>query len=142
MVNVAVFNAIERDLFGKKEFVRTDNYVLRLRSVGGRKIITEVNAQLTTKELFRNKSWEWGNVFTQKAGELADYLQGKSISLDLGTPTPLLVRDDFAELRKKVLDISYAEWQAMGFSKGTLHHLNGRASNGGGFPLPFFYGPF
>lgn len=101
-----------------------------------------VNTQLTAKVAFRGKTWDWGNVITQKVGELADYMQCKSKVLDLGTPVPMLVRDDSAELREKVLEIGYAEWRAMGFSKGTLHHLNERASNGGGFPVPFFYGPF
>lgn len=135
LVDVAVFNAIEHNIFTKKDFVRTDNYVLRLRSVGARKLITEVNAQLTAKVPFRNKHWEWGYVITQKAGELADYLQGKSKVLDLRTPTPLLVRDDSAELRGKVLTITYAEWQALGYSKGTLHHLKKSAAQEAPFTL-------
>jgi CRISPR-associated protein Cas1 len=98
-----------------------------LRSEGARKLITEVNAQLTAKVPFRGKSWGWGNVITQKAGELADYLQGKIKLLDLGVPSPVLARDDSAAFRRKVLDITYAEWQAVGYSKGTLHQLKKKA---------------
>jgi CRISPR-associated protein Cas1 len=135
LVDAAVFNAIEDDVFDKKGFVRTDIYVLRLRSEGARKLLAEVNAQLTSKVPFRGKSWEWGNVITQKAGELVDYVQGKSRSLDLGAPAPVQAREDSAALRRKVLDITYAEWQAMGYSKGTLHQLKEKAERENPFVL-------
>jgi len=127
MVDIAVIRSLEQNIFTKKDFVRTDNYVVRLRSEGAQKLVEAVHKQFTTKVKFRGKSWEWGNVITQKTAEFVDYLQGRKDDLDFANPIPVLVRDDSAELRRKILAMSYADWKAMGFSKGTLHYLKANA---------------
>lgn len=123
LIDVAVISALERRVFDKPDFIRTENYNIRLRPVGVKKLIDEVNAQLTSKVEFKGKSWEWGYVIPQKAGELADFLLGKRKTLDFSDPIPNPERVDSAALREKILGMSYAEWQKLGHSKGTLHYL-------------------
>lgn len=127
MVDVAVIKALESRVFTKKDFIRTDNYVLRLRSEGVKKLIAEVHAQFTNRVEFRGKSWEWGHVLTQKTAEFTDYLLGSKKSFDFASPLPSLERDDSAKLREKILSMSYSEWKKIGFSKGTLHYLKNNA---------------
>jgi len=43
-------------------------------------------------------------------------------------PCPALVRDDSSMLRKKILNLSYAQWEEMSYSKGTLHQQKRKAS--------------
>ena len=54
-------------------------------------------------------------------------MQGTKEDLDFANPVPALVRDDSAELRQKILSMPYADWKAIGFSKGTLHYLKANA---------------
>jgi len=34
---------------------------------------------------------------------------------------------DNIEIREKILNLSYSEWEKMGFSKGTLHYMKQNA---------------
>jgi CRISPR-associated protein Cas1 len=58
---------------------------------------------------------------------LGNYLVGKRKTLDFNKPENDLFRKDNIKLRNKILDISYTEWKAQGFSKGTLHYLKKNA---------------
>lgn len=100
LVDVAIIGALENRVFTKKDFIRTDNYVLRLRSEGVKKLIAEVHAQFTSRVEFRGKSWEWGNVLTQKTGEFVDYLHGDRKTFDFTSPMPALARQDSAEMER------------------------------------------
>ncbi|WP_019178002.1 CRISPR-associated endonuclease Cas1 [Methanomassiliicoccus luminyensis] len=133
MADVAVISALERNVFEKKDFIRTDNYVLRIRPEGVKKLLQEINSVLTSKVDFKGKSWEWGYVIGQKTGELADYIVGKRSTLDLASPAPNMDRTDSAELRQTIENMTYAQWQKMGFSKGTLHNLKKRAKSNESF---------
>jgi CRISPR-associated protein Cas1 len=52
---------------------------------------------------------------------------GKRKDIDFTTPLYKLDRIDNKELRDKILSISYADWEKLGFSKGTLHQLKEKA---------------
>lgn len=127
LVDVTVIGALERKEFSRKDFVLTDNYNIRLRPDATKRLIQLVNDQLSTRVSHKNKSWEWRSVIQQKAGELVECLDGKRKSVDFSAPYPIIIRDDTEELRKKVLDIGYSEWNRMGYSKGTLHDLKAKA---------------
>jgi len=120
LVDVAVISALEKKLFDKSDFIRTENYNIRLRPVGVRKLIEEVNTQFSSKVGFKKKSWEWGYVISQKTGEMADFIQGKRKTLDFSDPTPNMERDDSALIREKIINASYYEWKKKGLSKGSL----------------------
>ena len=63
-----------------------------------------------------------------KTRELAHFLLGKKRKIDFIAPNFELDRHDTEEMRQKILNLSYAEWQNMGFSKGTLHNLKKNAT--------------
>lgn len=127
IVDVAIINALEKGIFTKRDFIRTDNYVIRLSSMGTKKLLGEVNIQLTNRIQFRGKSWEWGYVIIQKTGEFVNYLSGANSDFIFNEPSPILSRNDTPELREKVLTISYYEWMKAGHSKGSLHYLKKNA---------------
>ncbi len=127
LVDVAVLRALENKEFKKSDFVLTENYNLRLKSQSTRRLIERVNAEFISKVEYKGKSWEWRGIIQQKAGELANYLRGKTRVLNFAQPCPTVDRDDTAELRENVLALSYAEWKKMEYSKGTLHELKVKA---------------
>jgi len=58
-----------------------------------------------------------------KTRQLAHYLIGIKKPLDFVSLKYQLERQDSDKIRQKILTISYADWQKMGFSKGTLYYL-------------------
>ncbi len=127
LVDLAVIKLIETNAMEKKDFIRTENYTLRLRPTGARKLVTEINDQLNNKVRYNGKECSWTYVMLLKTRELAHFLVGKKKKLDLIEPLPKLHRQDTEEMRKKILAFSYTDWENMGFSRGTLFYLKKNA---------------
>lgn len=123
LVDVAILSALEKGVFNKKDFVLTENYNIRIRPESVKKLMAEVNNQFTSRIKYKGQYWEWYYLIDQKALELAHYLTGKRKDLDFSDPMPDLHRIDSDTMRNKILNMPYAEWKKMGFSKGTLHYL-------------------
>ncbi len=135
IVDLAVINLIETDSMEKKDFIRTENYTLKLRAMGARKITDEINRWLNKTVEYQGKETSWDYVIFLKARELAHYLVGKQKSLDLISPDYEIKRQDSDDIRKKILSISYTEWKRRGFSKGTLHYMKKNAESEQPFSL-------
>ena len=127
MVDLAVLHLIETGAMDKKDFVRTENYNLRLRSSGAKKLLNEVNALLSKKVEYEKMMCSWNYIILVKARGLAQYLQGNVLDVDFSSPNLIIPRQDSEEVRQKIMGLSYSWWEKQGYSKGTLHHLKKQA---------------
>jgi len=78
---------------------------------------------------------QWGMVIQLKAQELSNYYISMQKVIDFGAPKPALESVDKKDLRKKILELSYVEWEKMGFSRGTLHYMKQNAKGKKSFTL-------
>ena len=134
LIDLAIISAMENNIMEKSDFIRTENYNLRLRPSGAKKLINEIDKQLTKKSLFNNQMWSWRYILSEKVIELSHYLQGKKTKLDFTTEYKI-DRQDSEVIRQKILSISYEEWKKKGFSKGTLHYMKQNAKTNKPFTL-------
>jgi len=135
LVDLAVINLVENGTMDKKDFIVTDNYNLRLRGLGGKKVANEFSNMLNKPVNYGDKQTTWGSVLLLKARELAHNLTGKYKELDFVSPEFGIQRIDSHEIRQKILSISYADWKKLGFSKGTLHYMKQNAKSDKPFTL-------
>ena len=126
LIDLAIISVIENNIMENKDFIRTENYNLRLRPSGAKKLINEIDKQFSKKCLFNSQMWSWRYILSEKTIELSHYLQGKKTKLDFTTEHSL-DRQDSETIRQKILKISYEEWKKKGFSKGTLHYMKQNA---------------
>jgi CRISPR-associated protein Cas1 len=117
---------LEKRLFDKKDFARTENYNICIRPTGVKKLISELSNQFSMKVQYQKASHEWSCVVFLKARELAHHIAGKRKSLCFSSPDSELKREDNLKLRREILNMSYSEWKRMGYSKGTLYYLRKR----------------
>jgi len=135
LVDLAVINLVENGTMDKKDFIVTENYNLRLRGLGGKKVANEFSNMLNKPVNYGDKQTTWGSVLLLKARELAHNLTGKSKELDFVSPEFGVNRVDSHEIRQKILNISYVDWKKLGFSKGTLHYMKQNAKSDKPFTL-------
>jgi CRISPR-associated protein Cas1 len=135
LVDLAVFNIVEKSSMEKKDFIRTENFTLKLRASGTRKITNELNSWLNKTVIYQEKEISWNYVIFLKTRELAHHLIGKKKTLDLVSPKYQIERQDSDEVRKKILSIPYAQWKKRGFSKGTLNYMKKNAESDKPFTL-------
>jgi CRISPR-associated protein Cas1 len=129
LIDLAVLDLIENKLIDKSDLIRTENYSLRLLPTGAKKLIAAIDAQLDRKVPYRNQEWSWRYIIQEKTTHLAQYLLGKREQLDFIEPHKAIQRQDTDNQRQQILNISYAEWKKLGFSKGTLHYLKKNAES-------------
>jgi CRISPR-associated protein Cas1 len=124
---MAVISLIETDRMEKKDFIRTDNYSLRLRQSGAKKLTEEVNLWFNKRVSYKGNMTMWSYVMFLKTRELAQYLTDKRKDIDFIVPQYETKRQDSSDIRQKILSISYSDWKKLGFSKGTLHYMKKNA---------------
>jgi len=129
LIDFAVLKLIETNGIDKKDFIRTENYSLRLRPSGAKKLTEEINLWFNKRVKYQDKMPMWNYIILLKARELAYYLTGKRKEIDFLEPQYETKRQDTSDIRKKILSISYSDWKKLGFSKGTLHYMKKNAED-------------
>lgn len=135
LVDLAVISLVESGAMESKDFIRTENYNLRLKPTGARKIVNEFSNMLNEKVSYQGKESTWSYVIFLKVRELAHYLTSKKEKLDFVKPEYEIERIDSYEIRQKILSISYVHWKKLGYSKGTLHYMKQNAKSDKPFTL-------
>lgn len=135
LVDLAVLGLVEKGTMEKKDFIRTENFTLKLRASGTRKITNELNTWLNKTVNYQEKETSWNYVILLKSRELAHFLIGKNKSLDFVRPICQIERQDSDDIRKQILSIPYSQWKKRGFSKGTLNYMKKNAEDDKPFTL-------
>jgi len=127
LVDSTVTSCLESNRFGKSDFYRMDNYVLRLRPEAVRKLIDALRIGFNSPVQYKGKFYSWDTVMKLKAQALANYVVGKRTNLDFGEPKSVLHRTDSEAIRSRILSLTTAEARKRGIRKNTLWHLQQRA---------------
>ena len=135
IVDLTIILALEKNLFHKKDFIRTDDYIIRIRPHGVEKLLSYLDTSFSQAYKYKNLNQQWGNIILLKAQEFSNYLSGKNKGIDFTKPILKLDRIDSQDLRDTILNLSYVEWEKMGFSRGTLHYMKKNAKGNSPFTL-------
>jgi CRISPR-associated protein Cas1 len=127
LIDTTVISCLENGQFGKKDFYRMDNYVLRLRPEAARKLIDVLRIRFNSTARYNGRFYSWDTQIRLKAQELAHYVLGKRADLDFGEPKPVLHRTDSEAIRSEILSMTAIEARKLGIRKNTLWHLHRRA---------------
>jgi len=129
IIDLAIIELIENEKMEKKDFVRTESFTLRLRASGAQKVTQTVNTWLNKVTKYQEKEILFGYLVLLKTRELAHYLTGKNLNFTLITSKLAVKRQDSDDVRRKILNVSYADWRKKGFSKGTLYYMKKNAKS-------------
>ena len=135
LIDLAVIDLIENDKMEKKDFVRTESFTLRLRASGAQKVTQSVNTWLEKINNYQEKEISYSYLILLKTRDLAHFLTGKKLNFTLITSKLTVKRQDTDDVRRKILNVSYADWCKKGFSKGTLHYMKKNAEGNKPFTL-------
>ena len=130
LVDTTVVSCLESRQFGKKDFYRMDNYVLRLRPEAVRKFIDVLRIKFNSPVRHAGKLYGWDTVIRLKAQELANYVLEKRVDLDFGEPEPVLDRTDSEAIRNHIMSMTAAEARRYDIGKTTLWNLQQRVLTG------------
>lgn len=135
LIDLAIISLIEKNAIENKDFIRTENYNLRLRTSGAKKLVAEINNWFSKRVKFKGELCTWSNILMTQTTDLAHYLLGDRDKLTFTNPSFELERHDTEDMRQIILDMPYTEWKKMGYSKGTLHQLKRKVKEGKAFAL-------
>ena len=135
IIDLTIIQALEKKKFHKKDFIRTEDYIIRLRPEAVSKLMDEIDSNMSQVVKYRGLNHQWDKIIQLKANELSNYLTGKNRGIIFSEPFQTLERINSQDLREKILNLSYKEWKEMGFSKGTLHYMKQNAKGNKPFTL-------
>ena len=129
LVDMTVISCLESRQFGKKDFYRMDNYVLRLRPEAVRKLIDALRVKFNSSVRYARKFHGWDTLIRLKAQELTNCILGRRDELDFGEPSSHLERTDSVAIRNLILSLTAAEAKRLGIGRSALWYLQRRAQN-------------
>ena len=135
IIDLTIIQALERKIFHKKDFIRTEDYIIRVRPDAVSKLMDEIDRSMSQTVIYKGLNQQWGSIIQLKAQELSNYVTGNRKTLDLSQPMLKLDRVDNKDIREKILSLSYVEWEKMGFSRGTLYYMKKNARGNKPFTL-------
>jgi hypothetical protein len=121
---------LESEHFGKKDFYRMDDYVLRLKPEATRKLIDALRIKFNSTVRHAGKLYTWDTLIRLKAQELANYILARRIELDFEKPRPNLRRSDSEAVRNQILSMTSAEARGLGIRRSTFWYLQQRTRTG------------
>ncbi len=127
LVDVTIIKALEGNVFKKNDFIRTDNYEIRIRPNGTKKLIDALDRTFSQTTKFKGMKNQWYRIIQFNARDFSQYLRGNRKKIDLSEPEFKIEQVDDISLKKKILDISYSQWERWGFSRGTLWYMKEKA---------------
>jgi CRISPR-associated protein Cas1 len=127
LVDTTVISCVESGRFGKKDFYRMDNYVLRLRPEAAKKLLDALRIRFNSPVRCKGRLYGWDTVIRLKAQELANHVLGKRTNLNFSEPKPVLHRTDSEAIRNRILSMTTVEGRKLGIRKNTLWYLEHRA---------------
>jgi CRISPR-associated protein Cas1 len=135
LVDTTVISCLESSHFGKNDFYRMDNYVLRLRPEAVRKLVDALRIKFNSPVRHAGKSYSWYTLIRLKGQELANYILGKRCELDFSEPKSNLHRRDSEAIRNQIVSMTAADARERGIRRNTLWHLQRRARRNKSFTI-------
>lgn len=129
LINIAIINALEKKIFKKEDFIRTENYNIRLRPSGAKKLIKEVETQFNKTTNYLGREYSWSYIILLKTRELAQFLLGKRKNIDFGVSKIQMSRIDNYKIRQKILNLSNSGARKLGIGKSELWYLREKAKS-------------
>jgi CRISPR-associated protein Cas1 len=126
LVDSTVISCLENGQFGKSDFYRMDNYVLRLRPEAARKFIDALRIKFNSPIRYKGRLYGSDTVIRLKAQELANYILSRRNELGFSEPRAHLQRTDSAAVRNTILSLTASEARNLGIRKNTLWYLQRR----------------
>ena len=103
LIDVAIINALEKKMFDKKDFIRTENYNVKLRPNGAKKLVKEVETWFNKTTDYLGRKYSWSYIVLLKTRELAQYLLNKRMDINFSTPSTKLTRTDNHEIKSDLM---------------------------------------
>jgi len=127
IIDTTVISCLEQEKFGRKDFFRMDNYVLRLTPEAVKRFLEILRPSFNSAILYKGKNYRWDTVIQSKTQELANLILGKAKQVNFAEPSPDLVKADGREARERILSLSNTEARKLDIRKNTLWYLKKRA---------------
>jgi CRISPR-associated protein Cas1 len=127
LIDTTVITCMENGHFGKKDFYRMDNYVLRLRPEAARRLVDALRIRFNSPVAYKRKFYCWDAVIRLKAQELSNYILDRMNGVVFSEPRPILHRIDSEAVRNQILLMTASDARKRGIRRNTLWYLKQRA---------------
>jgi len=123
IVDLSVIQLLEEKKLGKKDFIVTENYHIRLRENTAKMFIEKIQENFNRKVSYKGKNYSYETIYQENVQKLANFLIGKNKELSFEIPSINYNRNDDKELREKLMEIPLKDAKKIGLNKSTLWYI-------------------
>ena len=128
---MSVIQLLEEKKIKKSDFIITENYHTRLGEDVAKLLIEKINSNFNARYNYKNgKNYSYQVILQDNLQQLANFILDKKKEFDFVIPKMDLNRNDYFELREKILKMTSDERKNLGINKSTLWHIQKNLSEG------------
>lgn len=122
-MDLSVIQLLEEKKLGKKDFIVTENYHIRLREATAKMLIEKIRLNFNRKVSYKGKNYAYDTIYQDNVQKLANFLTDKNRELSFEIPSVKCERNDDMELRAKLMEIQLKDAKKLGLNKSTLWYI-------------------
>lgn len=123
LVDLSVIQLLEDKKLGKKDFIVTENYHIRLQENTAKMLIKKNGFNFNKKVSYKSKNYCYETIYQDNIQQLANFIFGKNKELSFEIPRVKYERNDDLAIRKAILKMT-PEWRKeLGINKSTLWYI-------------------
>jgi CRISP-associated protein Cas1 len=117
---LSVIQLLEEKKLKKSHFIVTENYHIRLKEQTAKALIEKIKLNMNTKAAFKGRTATYQTILYNNVQALANFVIGKSKSLNFDLPTLTIKRNDNLDVQQRILTMTPIERKKLGISKSGL----------------------
>ena len=131
LIDVSVIQLLEEKKIKKSDFIITENYHTRLGEDVAKLLIEKINSNFNAKYNYKNgKNYSYQIILQDNLQQLSNFIVNKKKEFEFVIPKMRLNRNDDAEIREKILNMTPDERKKLGINKSTLWYIKKNLSEG------------
>lgn len=123
LVDLSVIQLLEEKKLGKKDFIVTENYHIRLRESTAKMLIEKIRLNFNRKVSYKGKNYAYDTIYLDNIQKLANFLTGKNMEISFEIPSVKCQRNVDMELCEKLLNIQLKDAKKLGLNRSTLWYI-------------------
>jgi CRISPR-associated protein Cas1 len=120
LADLSVIQLLEEKKLKKKDFIVTENFHIRLREKTAKTLIEKIKSNFNNRATYKSANFTYENILYDNVNILANFIIGKTNSLEFDIPLIEIKRNDDKGQRDKILSITPEERKRLGINKSTL----------------------
>lgn len=130
IIYLSVIQLLENKKLKKSDFIVTENYHIRLREQAAKALLDKIRLNFNSRATYKKKSHTYESIYLGNIQMRANFIADKNNQLKFDIPLKEIPRNDEADLRDYLLNLTPGQRKERGISKTMFWYIKKNLQEG------------